>query len=523
MSEDNLQDIGQQSDEPQTGLASKIQAKLEKVRIDLANRAEDAPGPIKSILLAIANLLTWAFWKPVVWALFSVGLAVIASAIIMEFSGYNSYVAFSALIIGAIRQFDRVLFFATPLIFTGLSVAFVFKSGLFNIGAEGQLYMGSMAAAILGYLIPLPYGVHPLVCLAAGAIAGALWGLIPGLLRAYRGAHEVVTTMMLSYTAILFTQWLASGPLKELGEYQWNAQTTRILETAELPTIWGNYLHAGFLVAIVCVFVVAFILNRTVMGYEMRAVGLNEAAAETAGINPKKNMALSLAIGGGLAGLAGASEVQGTLHRFYNTWSPGLGFDGITVAVLGNNNPFGCLLAAIFFGFLRAGGNAMHQQAHVPIEMVGVMQGLVVLFVAAPRLIQWMADQSVDYGKWFNVEKARPIQPIVFTLSMIIALYGTYFSFSLLGQTQLGLTFIGISALISILGIVAFLLLFARNWRGIIVSLIASMCWFALTVIGMGAGADIVFMILVGLVQAVLSVLSLFLVKGAGKSKGGGA
>ena len=522
MSEDNLQDIGDQSDEPQTGLVSKIRANLERIRINLVDSAEDAPGLIKSIVLATAKLLTWTFWKPVVWALFSVILAVITSAVIMEISGYNSYIAFSALIIGASRQFDRVLFFATPLILTGLSVAFVFKSGLFNIGAEGQLYMGSMAAAILGYIIPLPYGVHPLVCLATGALAGALWGFLPGLLKAYRGAHEVVTTMMLSYTAILFTQWLAAGPLKEPGEYQWNAQTTRILETAELPAIWGNYLHAGFLVAIVCVFVVAFILNRTVMGYEMRAVGLNETAAETAGINPKKNMALSLAIGGGLAGLAGASEVQGNLHRFYNSWSPGLGFDGITVAVLGNNNPFGCFLAAIFFGFLRAGGNAMHQQAHVPIEMVSVMQGLVVLFVAAPRSIQWIADQSLDYGKWFSVGKARPIQPIAFALSMAIALYGAYFSFSLLGETQLGLTFIGISAAISILGIVAFVLLLARNWRGLVVSLVVSMCWFALAVIGMGAGIDIGFMILVGLVQAALSVLSLLLVKGVGQSKRGG-
>lgn len=515
MIEDNLQDNKDQSDGAQTGL----RAGIEKIRINLVNSAEDAPGPMKPIVLAIANLLTWTFWKPVIWALFSVILAAITSAIIMEISGYNSFEAFSALIFGALTQFDRVLFFSTPLIFAGLSVAFVFKAGLFNIGAEGQLYMGSMAAAILGYIIPLPYGIHPLVCLASGALAGALWGFLPGLLKAYRGAHEVVTTMMLSYTAILFTQWLAAGPLKEPGEFQWNAQTTLILETAQLPIIWGNYLHAGFLLAIVCVVGVAFILNRTVLGFEMRAVGFNEAAAETAGINSKKNMALALGIGGGLAGLAGASEIQGTLHRFYNSWSPGLGFEGITVAVLGNNNPFGCLLAAIFFGFLKAGGNAMHQQAHVPIEMVGVMQGLVVLFVAAPRAIQWMADQSIDYGKWFSVDKARPIS---FVLNMVIALYGAYFGFILLGNTQFGSMFIGISAAIGVLSIVAFFMILARNWRGIIISLIVSMCWFGLAVIGMGAGADIGFMIIVGLTQAILSVISLLLVKVIGQSKGGG-
>ena len=505
----------------QTGI-QRFSTGFKRLPKEMNDAVSEAPRLVRALVGAAAKLLIWAFWKPVIWALFSVILAAITSAAIMELSGYNSYDAFSALINGALRQFDRVLFFSTPLILTGLSVAFVFKSGLFNIGAEGQLYMGSMAAAILGYIIPLPYGIHPLVCLASGALAGALWGFLPGLLKAYRGAHEVVTTMMLSYTAILFTQWLAAGPLKEPGEYQWNAQTTRILETAELPTIWGNYLHAGFLLAIICVFVVAFILNRTVMGYEMRAVGLNEAAAETAGINPKKHVALSLAIGGGLAGLAGASEVQGNLHRFYNSWSPGLGFDGITVAVLGNNNPFGCLLAAIFFGFLRAGGNAMHQQAHVPIEMVGVMQGLVVLFVAAPRFIQWMADQSLDYGKWFSAGKARPIQPIAYALNMIMALYGAYFSFSMLGEIQLGLTFIGISAVVSILSIAAFFMIFARNSRGLIVSLIVSMCWFALAVIGLGAGVNIGFIILVGLAQAALSGLSLLLVKGVGQSKGGG-
>ncbi len=516
MIEDNLQDNRDQSDGGQTGL----RANVERIRLNLVERAEEWPGPIKSIVLAFTKLLTWAFWKPLIWALFSVVLAAIISAIIMEISGYNSLEAFSALIFGALTRFDRVLFESTPLIFAGLSVAFVFKAGLFNIGAEGQLYMGSMAAAILGYIIPLPYGIHPLVCLATGALAGALWGFLPGLLKAYRGAHEVVTTMMLSYTAILFTQWLAAGPLKEPGEFQWNAQTTLILETAQLPILWGYYLHAGFLLAIVCVIGVAFVLNRTVLGFEMRAVGFNEAAAETAGIDSKKNVALALGIGGGLAGLAGASEILGTHHRFYNSWSPGLGFEGITVAVLGNNNPFGCLLAAIFFGFLKAGGNAMHQQAHVPIEMVGVMQGLVVLFVAAPRFIQWIADQSLDYGKWFSVDKIRPIS---FALNMIIALYGTYFSFILLGETQLGLMFIGISAAVSILSIAAFFMIFARNSRGFIVSLIASMCWFTLAAVGMGAGVDVSFMILVGLVQAVLSVLALLLVKGAGKSKGDGA
>jgi ABC-type uncharacterized transport system permease subunit len=377
---------------------------IEDSTTDLADTQEEKSSTFQKLVILFNRVRhrfpSRDYWKPVLWSLGSIVLALLVSALMMTIMGYDAIMAFNSLILGALDQPDRVLQYATPLVLTGLSVALAFRCGLFNIGPEGQLLIGSMAAAILGYVVALPFLIHPLVCIAVAAIAGGLWGFLPGLLRAYRGAHEVVTTMMLSYVAINFTQYLAGGPLKEQGEYQWISQTTRILDTAELGKLFGPYLHWGFAVAIVCVIGIDFLLKRTVLGYEMKAVGLNEQAAEYAGINSKRNMALALGISGGLAGIGGAGEILGTHHRFLDGWSGGLGWDGITVAVLGNNSPWGVLGGAIFFGALRAGGNRMHQIAHVPIEIVGLIQGLVVVFVAAPRVIDWIGRKSLDSAIW---------------------------------------------------------------------------------------------------------------------------
>ncbi|MFW9799200.1 MAG: ABC transporter permease [Candidatus Thorarchaeota archaeon] len=395
------------------------------------------------------------YWKPLLWAVGSIVLAILVSILLMTIMGYDVILGFEHLIRGAIDQPDRILQYATPLILTGLSVALAFKCGLFNIGPEGQLLIGSMAAAILGYVIALPFLVHPLVCIGVAAVAGGLWGLLPGLLRAYRGAHEVVTTMMLSYVAINFTQYLASGPLKERGPYEWISQTTRILETAELAKIGGPYLHWGIGVAIVCVIGVDFLLKRTVLGYEMKAVGLNEQAAEYAGINSKWRMALALGISGALAGIGGAGEILGTHRRFLDGWSGGLGWDGITVAVLGNNSPWGVLGAAIFFGALRAGGNRMHQIAEVPIEIVGLIQGLVVVFVAAPRIIDWMGRNSADSVDWL---KRNPKEAIPGISVLVYNLFGLFLGVGLSISVISINPFLGM--LLSLLGILSGLVVY---------------------------------------------------------------
>jgi simple sugar transport system permease protein len=418
--------------------------------------------------------ITNAFLKQLGWALGSIVLAFLVVALIIVATGGNPLVAYEALMRGAVLHADQILSSATPLIITGLSVAIAFRCGLFNIGAEGQLYMGSMAATIVGYSIALPFVVHPIACLGIGAVSGALWAAGPGLLKAYRGAHEVVTTMMLSYTAVLFCQWLVVGILKEPG--QMHAQTRPVLETAWLPFIGSSdFLHIGFVIAILCAVGVYVFLSKTVLGYQLRAVGINQAAAEAGGINPKRMMVLALGISGGLAGIAGAGEILGYYHRFMDGWSGGLGFDGITVAVLGANNAFGVIGAASFFGFLRAGSLTMQTFAQVPVALVDVIQGLVVLFVAAPKIIEWLARRNVDYAKWMVKE---PLKAVPLFLTAIMGFIGTFIGLAIGAANLSSNSLVAVSLLIlGVVALAAFIgTLKLARW-GPMAALVTSVAW----------------------------------------------
>ncbi|MFW9806982.1 MAG: ABC transporter permease [Candidatus Thorarchaeota archaeon] len=405
------------------------------------------------------------FRNQVLWSIGSVLLALVVAAVIMQMGGYDPGAAFVWLAVGAISQFDQVLWYASPLILAGLSVALAFRCGLFNIGAEGQLYIGAMASALAAYLVALPIVIHPLFCLTIGVLAGAAWGFVPGLLKAYRGAHEVVTTMMLSYSAVLFTSWLV-GPNGPFWDGSMVSQTPQFRDTAVLPILWGNYLHFGFIIAMFMVVAVDYLINRTVLGYELRAVGYNTDAAEFAGINSKKNVAIALGISGGLSGLAGSTEILGTYDRFIANWSSGIGWDGITVAVLGNNNPWGVLAGGIFFGALKAGGNTMHAIAHVPIEMVKVIQGLVVLFVAAPRVISWLMERTSENKEELGVNPKMAL-PKLFSSG-----FGLASVFIGLGTARILLIsmgssiFISIAAMILILVAVNGVLVFIADYSG---------------------------------------------------------
>ncbi len=484
---------------------------IEDSAVDVSHTHEEKSSAFQKLVIVFNKvkhrLPSRDYWKPLFWSLGSIILALLVSAIMMTVMGYDAIMAFDYLIRGALDQPDRVLQYATPLILTGLSVALAFRCGLFNIGPEGQLLIGSMAAAILGYVVALPFLVHPLVCIGVAALAGGLWGFLPGLLRAYRGAHEVVTTMMLSYVAINFTQYLAGGPLKEQGEYAWISQTTRILDTSELAKIFGPYLHWGFAVAIVCVIGIDFLLKRTVLGYEMKAVGLNEEAAEYAGINSKRSMALALGISGALAGIGGAGEILGTHHRFLDGWSGGLGWDGITVAVLGNNSPWGVLGAAIFFGALRAGGNRMHQFAHVPIEIVGLIQGLVVIFVAAPRIIDWLGRQTIDSASWIKREPREGLPGIAVLVFNLFGLFlGIGISASLFATNPI------LGVMFSMVGIVSGLVsyrILSRQETALSLSIIPAIAWVDAMVLDILIGEAMFFnmgmvMVIVGLILSVV-------------------
>lgn len=283
----------------------------------------------------------------------------------------------------------RTLEKTTPLLLTGLCVAFAFQAGLFNIGGEGQLYFGAMAAAIVGYAIAPPKLIHvPLALLAAGLVGG-LWSSIPGALKAKLGAHEVIVTICMNYIAILFTTYLASGPLKKPGAWQWVDKTRDIHPSAELFRFSPKSLLSGAIfVALICAIIMHLLLKKTKLGYEIRATGLNPKAAEYGGISVPKNIVLAMAISGIFAGVAGGGEVLGTHRHFITGFSRGLGFDGIAVAVLGRNTAVGTVLAALLFGALKSGGMEMQMQAGVPIEMIFVVQAIIILFVAAPQIIR---------------------------------------------------------------------------------------------------------------------------------------
>jgi len=231
------------------------------------------------------------------------------------------------------------------------------------------------------------------LALAAGAAGGALWGFIPAVLKARLGANEVITTMMLSYVALYVTSYMVNYPFK--APPGWVAETVFIAPSAELPRILQpTQLSGSIIIAVIMVALIAYVLNKTILGYEVRAIGLNPEAAQNSGINVKKGMIIALIVSGAVAGLGGAGEILGVHRRFIDNFSPGYGWDGLAVALIGGLNPWGAVLAAILFGALRSGGMVMNRATGVPLDIIIVLQALVVLFVAAPKLIKYFLKKG---------------------------------------------------------------------------------------------------------------------------------
>jgi ABC-type uncharacterized transport system permease subunit len=341
-------------------------------------------------------LPTVSTFKAVLVQILAILLAFATGAIVLSLTGYSPIQAYSAMFRGAfgnIYGIGQTLTRATPITFTAIAFLFAFKSGLFNIGAEGQLIVGAMASAIVGVSFSgLPAPVHIALALLAGALAGGLWGFIPAYLRARFGAHEVITTMMLSYVAIYLTSYMVNYPYKAPG---WVAQTVPISESARLPRILSpTQLSASLYLVLLLVVLTEYVLRRTVLGFELRATGLNPDAAENAGINVRRGMILALVISGAIAGLGGSGEILGVHRRFIDGFSPGYGWDGLAVALVGGLNPVGAFLAAILFGALRSGGMVMTRATGVPLDIVFLLQALVILFVAAPKMIRTLLKRS---------------------------------------------------------------------------------------------------------------------------------
>lgn len=332
----------------------------------------------------------------VVFQVLAILIAFIVGAVVLLVSGHSPIDAYFGMISGAfgdIYGIGQTMMQATPIIFTSLAFLVSYKAGLFNIGGEGQFLMGAIAAAATGlYFEGLPGIIHIPLTLLAGMVVGGLWGLIPALLKSRFDAHEVITTMMLSYVAQYFTSYIVNYPLKAPG---WVSQTERLPVSAELARILPpTQLSSGVIIAIALVGLVWFVLNKTILGFELRAIGLNPTAAENSGIKINRGIILSMVFSGAIAGLGGAVEIMGTHKRFIDGFSPGYGWDGLAVALVGGLDPFGSLLASILFGALRSGGMIMARATGVPLDINILLQGLVILFVAAPDLIRGVFRRS---------------------------------------------------------------------------------------------------------------------------------
>ena len=326
--------------------------------------------------------------------------ALIIGGVIIWFVGGDPILAYKGLIQGSWgskKAISETFIWATPYILAGLAVALAFNGGLFNIGAEGQLAVGATCTALVGYALPvwlgfdLPIYIHLPLALIAGMIGGGIWAAIPGALKAYTGAHEVINTIMMNYIALNTISYLLNGVMKDRSPTNVIARTPLIAESARIPPIFdGLRVHWGFVLALVVAFLIWWLLNKTTLGFEIRTVGLNPDAAQYAGINVKRIIVLTMVLSGMLAGLAGSIEVTGLNYRHELGFSIGYGYDAIAIALLGRSSPVGVVLAAFLFAAMRNGATRMQFLTQLPVDLISMIQALILLFVAADAIIRYI-------------------------------------------------------------------------------------------------------------------------------------
>jgi ABC-type uncharacterized transport system, permease component, COG4603 len=343
--------------------------------------------------------LFWDRWSGVLVPILAVFTALVVGAFIIGVTGADWQAAYIGLWEGAFgspRALADTVVRSTPFIICGLCVAGAFKAGLFSSGAEGQLYAGAVASVVIGTTLQMPAMFHIPAALIAGALGGAAWAAIAGFLKARTGAHEVINTIMLNYIALRMTDWLIRSKTPYiLGDPAdtTGARSRLVAETARLPGIQvgsSTILHLGIPLALVLVFVVAWFLYRTTLGFEMRTAGTNPHAARYAGINVPRTIVLAMAIAGGLAGIAGAIEVIGVRGALSADFFSGLGFDAIAVALLARANPVGIIFSGLLWGGLLTGARLMQVRASLSIDVIKIVQALIIMFVAADQIVRFI-------------------------------------------------------------------------------------------------------------------------------------
>ncbi|OOM77019.1 ABC transporter permease [Clostridium sp. BL-8] len=362
--------------------------------------------------------------KPVTSTFIAIFFGFLVSAIVLSAAGYNSMDAFSALFNGIFsrpKYISNTVIKATPIILTGLSVAFAFKTGLFNIGAEGQYIIGTIAATIVGIKLNLPAVLEVPVVILSGVIAGAIFGGIVGVLKAKFGIHEVITSIMLNWIALYLCNFVVASD----AFHQPDSTSTFMINESGFTSILSNWktsaagiktlsntpwlsevliktdVNIGIIIAIIMAVVISILLYKSTKGYELRAVGLNKDAAEFAGINVNRNIIQSMVIAGALSGLAGALIITGTAPHKLSTLAAfeNYGFNGLSVALIAGSSPIGCIFGGLLYGGLLYGGQSVQSAIGAPSEIINIMIGTIVFFVALTRIVPILADRLVKRGE----------------------------------------------------------------------------------------------------------------------------
>lgn len=372
---------------------------------------------VGGLIVALTTEEVYALWSQSPLLSIQAGLRAAWSAYVALFNGSigNPAKIVAALQSGdalgirrAFNPFFESLVQSTPYIFAGLAVALGFRAGLFNIGAEGQLYVGAIFATYVGFAVKgVPAIIHIPLALLAGALGGGLWGFVPGWLKAKTGGHEVINTIMMNYIAFRLSEFLLRGPLKRPDSF--NPVSPFIEPSARLPRFFGEPIrfHLGFFIALGVAWLVYWFLFKTKWGFDLRTVGANPNAARYAGMNIVAVIIVAMTLSGALAGLAGTNEVLGVNYNLALAFSSGYGFDSIALALLGKSHPLGVVLAAILFGTLRNGATQMQLSAGIPIDIISILQALILAFIAAPAIIRTLyrlqapiIEEETFVGSW---------------------------------------------------------------------------------------------------------------------------
>jgi len=361
---------------------------------NLNQRIDRAGGRVRAAVLETFRL------QPLLIPFYALVLAVLIGGVLIALVGVNPFEAYWALLRGMFGNGDRLagsIARSVPFIGSALALAFAFRAGLFNIGAEGQLLVGGVLAAWVGtwaWIADVPGFFAVVLMVLAGLMGGAFWGGIPGVLRAKTGAHEVISTIMLNSIALFFIRWMVNSrnPVVLRDVASTVPRTEPVADNALLPKIVDSSppVHFGLFLLIGASVLAAFILNRTIFGFEVATVGANADAATYAGMNVNRVIIVVMAVSGSFAGLSGASEVAGTAGFFQPGFFLAMGFDGIAIALLARVNPYAIIPAALLWGSMLNGASLMQQEADVSVDVVRIIQALVLLFVAADAIVRYV-------------------------------------------------------------------------------------------------------------------------------------